>query len=234
MPASLTSEDVFRDARDIDTAAQRAIGIDGRDVVDRGGVVDARIEARTLAVIAVHMGQLFGIDGDHGAATGHRPGHAISERNVRLARQQHRHAQRHVGIALAADDRDRAADRIHAVVEGAEDLRVAAIHDGVVDRDHGDLLRGHPVGVIELDELTRRDLARLLAADRGRGCVIRRRIGQFADRDRATIDDHLIGARIAIRGTRIIREVDLRTQRGSDVRQRLPGAHGMRSSGRQS
>ena len=137
-------QDLLRRRQHIEVAAERGAVEPGELVreriharVEAGALAVDRIEVRGLAV--AHDGVAIGIHGNAVDA-------AIGLRIIGFLRQAERVVEEALGAGQrAADDRQRAADRVDALLEGREHQRVAAVDDLVIDRHHGHGLRRGPV-----------------------------------------------------------------------------------------
>ena len=203
-------QDFLRHRGDVEEAAERRPFEEGE--LERE-VVHARVEARALAIERVEVERLVveerrvAVRVDAGRV--HR---AIGLRTVGLLRQPERIIQEPLGAGeRAADDAERAADRVDAVLEGRENERVAAVDHLVVDRHDGRGLRHVPV--CRGEEHLRRDHGRpgarrpdLHACHQILGL---RRVG-VADRQHAASHRYVVE-----------RGVDARGELGRDRRERV-------------
>ena len=186
------AQDVFGHRCNINTAAE-GLAVDGGDVIQRRGQVDARLKARTRAVVTVGVavveigdcGDAIGVCKDHIEITGR-------QRQVQFTRQQDRSSECDICTCFTTDKGHRTADRVHTLVERTKDKRVTTVDDIIVDRQHSDGLRCVPVVCVEFDILRIADVTSTFGIDADAGG--QNGVVQRTDRYLATINHDIIKA----------------------------------------
>ena len=137
-------QDFLRRRQHIEVAAERGAVEPGELVRER---IHARVEAGALAVDRIEVrGLAVAHDGVAIGIHGNAVDRAVGLRVVGFFRQAERIVEEALGAGQrAADNRQRAADRVDALLEGREHQRVAAVDNLVIDRHHGHGLRRGPV-----------------------------------------------------------------------------------------